>query len=368
MPLGLVPGLSFLLGVCAPAPAVAQPRDPVELEWTAPPECPRVEAVRTRLRKLAGPLKSNAPTLRAEVTITHNDDGGLHLRLLIRSGSLAGERNMEGKSCTALAGAAAVTLVLLLHSSEPLTQDDLAGSPEAVANGSKATTVAGNAATAATSNEATGNAISDHPVNEEPKRAAQTAPATAEQQHPPAAPEGARQSNRRWHVLLQAPQVELGFGPFHQPSLGFAIAAGVSFDRFRFLAKGSLWLSQHSSASNADQQYGAESERKTLTLLACRAITQSWFELSPCLSLAMQHLDARGTGAHVGPQTGTSTWFAVGGGAQGRAHVAPWLSLLLGVDAQLQLSQPLLSVDEIGPVERLLPAAITTTLGSEWIF
>jgi hypothetical protein len=358
--IGLALALVFLLGLCSPSLASAQPLDPIELEWTAPAECPRAEVVRARLRKLAGAIKSTAHPLRAEVTITRKDDGGLHLRLLVRGGSLAGERNMDGKSCSALAGAAAVTLVLLLHSSEPLTEDAVVGpgSLDATANG-------GNAATNASTNESP----DARATKQNPARPPESAHTAREQQHMSAKVSDAEQEpERRWHVLVQLPQIELGVGPLHQPSLGLAIAGGASFDRFRFLAKGSLWFKQHASASNAEQQYGADIERTTVTLLACRAVVLSWFELSPCMSLAIQHVSARGTGAHVGASQGTATWPAVGVGAQARAQIAAWFSLFFGVEGQIQMSQPQLTVDEIGPVERLLPAAIITTLGSEWIF
>lgn len=357
-------GLLLVLGVCAPTAARAQPRDPIDLEWTAPAECPRIESVRARLRKLAGPLKSTGNTLRAEATITRNDDGGLHLRLLVRSGSLAGERNMDGKSCSALAGAAAVTLVLLLHSSEPLTENDLAGTSNTAPAGGQSKS------DASTNGAASNPAATDRSATrQDPIRATPSAPTPPDQHPSRPAPGPDARPERRWHVLLQLPQVELGLGPLHQPSVGLAIAAGAALDRWRFLAKGSLWFSQHATASNADQQYGADIDRQAITLLTCRGVPlSSGFELSPCLSLAVQHLSARGTGVHVGPQTGTATWFAIGAGAQGRVNVAPWLRLVLGLDAQLQVAQPSLSVDEIGPVERLLPVALLTTLGPEWIF
>jgi hypothetical protein len=330
--------------------------------------------VRARLRKLAGPLKSTAPTLRAEVSITRNDDGGLHLRLLVRSGSLAGERNMDGKSCSALAGAAAVTLVLLLQSTEPLTENDLSGSSNATADSSKSTPNAQTISNTTNSNTTNSNTTNSNATNSNtPKQTPARPPATAlaaSEQHPAprAVPEHDQRPERAWHVLLQLPQVELGVGPLHQPSLGLAVSAGASFASWRFLAKGSLWFPQHASADNGEGPYGADIHRMTATLLTCRTVVRSWFELSPCVSLAVQHVSARGTGSHVGARTGTVTWFGVGVGAQGGVHLAPWLTLFLGLDAQLQMSQPLLSVDEIGPVERLLPAALTTTLGSEWIF
>jgi len=304
--------------------------------------------------------------LRAEATITRKDNGALHLRLLVRSGSLAGERNIDGKSCPGLVGAAAVTLVLLLHSSEPLTEDGLAGSTslDAGTSGSSppnATKAAPNAATNAEDNAKASTKDAALP-------SAPPSTASDEQRASAGSSDSATQTSGRWHALLQVPQLQLGLGPLHQPSLGLAIAAGASFAHFRFLARGSVWFPQHASAGSGEQQYGADIDRFSATLLTCRAFPVSWVELSPCLSFALERASARGTGAHVGARTAKATWFAAGVGAQARAPIAPWFSLFLGIDGQLQISQPTFSVDEIGTIEQLLPVAFTTTVGSEWIF
>jgi len=356
------------LVLCRSTAAAAEPRDPIDLEWTAPAECPRVDAVRARLRELAGPRQPRSQTFRAEVTITRKPDGALHLRLLVRSGSLAGERNMDGKSCKVLAGAAAVTLVLMLHSTDPSTESDSTGSSAAASNGDKAPTTP--ASEAPTDSTTTGDPAANAAAKRDSARGTVVPPAASDQRRSSLeVHDDERAHQRRWHLLLQFPQIEVGLGPLHQPSLGLAIAGGTAFDRWRFLAKGSFWFSQHTSAaSDTEQAYGADVDRTTATFLACRAVVLSWFELSPCVSLAIQHVSARGTGAHVGGRTGTATWFGIGAGGQARARIAPWLNLFLGLDAQLQMAQPLLSVDEIGPVERLLPVAVTAVLGSEWNF
>src|ERR1041384_482364 len=103
--LELASGLVFLLALCSPSAASAEPRKAIELTWTAPPECPTVEEVRARVQKLAGAQKSTAHALHADATVTHNDDGGRHLHLLVRGGSLSGERNIGGKSCPGVVGA-----------------------------------------------------------------------------------------------------------------------------------------------------------------------------------------------------------------------------------------------------------------------
>ena len=94
----------------------AQPIPSVDLEWSAPADCPRREDVQARIRKLAGKRKWTALPLRAEAVIVRKEDGRLRLRLVLHAGEMVGERNIEGSSCSALAGATAVVVALMFRS------------------------------------------------------------------------------------------------------------------------------------------------------------------------------------------------------------------------------------------------------------
>src|SRR3954469_15281520 len=111
-----VPGFCALL--LAARAAFAQAHEPVTLKWDAPTACGSAEEVEARIRRLLGPTRVST-SLRAEATITPNEAGDWHLKLLIYAGDLVGERNLDGKSCDDLAGAAAVALTLLLTSDQP---------------------------------------------------------------------------------------------------------------------------------------------------------------------------------------------------------------------------------------------------------
>ena len=199
-----VPQLLLLLGLLSSARAQAQSADPIELKWNAPPECPRAEEVRARIRKLAGPLNASKTALRAEATISRNDDDDLHLRLVVHVGSETGERHLDGKSCKALAGATAVALVLLLRSSDPLNENPLAGasSPDTRANDSDAT------------NAASGETQTDRGAQTKAPEPATNPAQPAQPAHQPAAAAAAvKGTERRWRILLQFPQATLGIGP-----------------------------------------------------------------------------------------------------------------------------------------------------------
>ncbi|HEY3252300.1 MAG TPA: hypothetical protein VGJ91_00040 [Polyangiaceae bacterium] len=350
------------------ARAGAQATAPIDLQWTALEGCPTAASVLARVRKIAGATRATANTLRAEATVTQPSDGLFRLRLEIRYGNLAAVRNIEGKSCKDLAGAAAVALALLLSSDEPLSERDLAGT-------SPATTGSGTSGAVGTSGPPAGTPEPDKAAAPNPASQPPTQPPT--QPTPvPAPPSVDSGPPRRWHVLLLAPLGSLGFGPMTQVSRGLGAGAGFSFDRWRFAAEGKLWASQHETISHVGQAYDVELNRFSATARGCRAVLGASIELAPCAVVSVHHLSARGSGPNfVSSGTSTVTWAAVGIGAQTRLLITPWLGVLAAVDGELQLSRP-----EVGAspppesqlpisdqVVRLAPAAATLTVGLEWI-
>jgi len=306
---------AVLLAAHAP---LAQGDEPVTLKWDAPSGCGRAEEVEARVRRLLGPTRTST-RLRAEATITPNEAGDWHLKLLIHAGDLVGERNLDGKSCDDLAGAAAVALTLLLTSDQPLSDGGQSGSV----------------------------------VAPEPQAESHEAP--------PAAP--ARRA--RWHALIGFPLASVGLGLLPKPALGAAFAGGLSLEQWRWVMQERAWLSQTLSASGGE--VGAEVEHVDATLWTCRALGSTRLEAAPCFTLALQHVVARGSGAYVQPRTATATWLSVGLGVQARYAFTPWLNILAGIDGQIEVSRPQVAVDGWGKVGQLAPAALTITLGPEWI-
>ncbi|HEY4106044.1 MAG TPA: hypothetical protein VGM44_19220 [Polyangiaceae bacterium] len=331
--------------------ARAETPDLVALEWDAPAGCPSAEQVRAKIRRLAGTLAQAATPLSAEATIEHKDDDSFHLRLVIHAGSVVGERNIDAKSCDDLAGATAVALALLLHSSTPLAAGDLEG---------------------ANATRSDGTATNGSPQAENPNKKTEPS-AAAPKPQPPTPAEPAREpqpetrASRSWHGLLQLPLGTASLGPLPKPNLGVAFAAGLALDRWRFLAQAALWQKQKTSATFQAAQYDAESARLSATLSACRALSLSRFELAPCLTLALEHISATGSGPHIVPRTATSTWLAPGVGAALRFYVAPWFCLAASANAALETARPEISLAGVGRVAQLSAAAATVTIGPEWI-
>lgn len=357
-----------LVAVCAllPARAVAQSSEPLQLEWDAPPGCPTEQQVRDRMRQLAGSAKSSGARLRAEATVTRGDDGKLRLKLTVHAGNLKGERHIEGKSCDDLAGATAVALALLLQSEAPLSERDLVGRENADAESSPSEPSRGETATQ------DGQTASPQPgsAEEAPKPAAQSPkpPATTTEPERSQAPTSNVEARpvRRWRALIQAPSVAFGLGPLPGPSYGLALAFGVSLYRWRFSVAGSGWLRQ---ALTANDQPGvaANVDRLTARIRGCRAIVVAPLEAGPCLTFAVEHISARGLGAHVAPRTANATWVAAGLGVQARLHVTSSVGLAGGIDVEIEASRPKISIDGVGSVGQLEPGAVTMTLGPEWI-
>lgn len=338
----MAPALLWSLIQFWSASAHAQPSEPVDLEWSAPADCPGLAEVQAGIRKLAGPRKLTALSLHAEATVTRKDDGNLHLRLVLHAGDMVEERNITASSCSALAGATAVAVGLLFRSGAIPTEDERGTLPSTGDQGTGGT--GGKPAT-------TPDAPGPPPTTEPP---------TTKPEEP--------RTTHRLNGLAQVPLAMFGLGPLRAPSLGIAVAGGASIDQWRFLLRGTAWLPEHVSRTDDFQQYGAEVQRTSLTLLSCRTLLHSRFEVAPCATLSLAHLSARGEGAHIAPRTAQVTWVAAGLGLHARFHVVSWLSLLLVAEGELAGSRPELVLGGVGPVETLLPGAATLGLGSEWIF
>ena len=351
--------LLFASGLAHAERANAQTAAPIELRWSALEGCPRADTVLARARKIAGVTRATQNTLQADASITQASEGLFRLRLEIHYGNLAAVRNIEGKSCKDLAGATAVALALLLSSGEPLSDrelaDDLAGSPP---------TTTGAAPSG-------GNGAPDKPAVVETK-----ATTSSSQPSPATVPSSSSGAPRRWRLLLDEPLGSVSVGPMSQVNGGLGIGAGLAFDRFRFLAEGKLWASQHDTIRHGSETYDVELNRFTVSARGCRVVLGDLFELAPCALMSVHHLSVRGGGLNFAPtETGTATWAAVGIGARARLLITPWLGVVAAADGELQLSRPEFSAsppsESLVPasdlVERVAPAAATISISVEWI-
>jgi hypothetical protein len=330
---------SFAAALAFSVAALASPgaRAEIDLQWTAPPNCPQGDEVRQRLRSLAGPSLDRVE-LRTEATIEQADDGHYRLRLRVLDDEVR-ERVIESDSCSDLAGAAAVALVFLLQevddssagsqsetpaeSAEPNTPDSTAGSPQGPA---------------------------DFPASEKDRA--------------PGDDDLGRGASRST-LLLQLPIVTLDLGALPKASIGFGLGAGVRHQAWSLVVRGALGLPQHVSAQVPE--VGALLQPSSASALGCRGWSWGRVELSPCVLLMVEHIAARGTGSELEARSASSTWLAPGAELSLHVSLDDWLALFLGLSGRVETAPPRIFVDRIGDVQRLGPLALGTVLGAEWI-
>ena len=364
----------MLFGLLATAPVMAEPQPPIDLRWVAPPSCPQESDVHDRIRKILGSGRHGG-RLRAEGTITRTDKRFL-LELVIHVRDLVGTRSIESTSCEDLAGAAAVEIGLLVHSVEaagvpnpndaPPTNSPPVGGPESSANRSDATK--GNAS------PETNDASNTKRPMDSVKEASPVVQGEANDQLP------GGESQRHWHVLLQAPLLAWGAGPLPRPTVGVGLSLGFEHARWQLHLEGVYWQRQKVPALGFPG-YGADVDRIGATLWVCREFRHSWFGLSPCLAAGIDRISASGTGTHIASSEQHTIGIRAGAGVQGRLYLASWIRLLVAVEGEVELVRPQIEIKGLGPLDpnpateppatptpvyRFAPAALTGTLSLEW--
>ncbi|MEP7050938.1 MAG: hypothetical protein ABJB12_11310 [Pseudomonadota bacterium] len=320
------------------------------LHWDAPARCPQQSDLSERVRKLAGSSSSSQGALQADGTVSRGEGGAFHLRLLLRSGGLVSERDLESRSCADLTRAAAVAIALLLRPEEPPKDETPIG--ERVGDGPN------------DSADAASPAVADAEPERTPPASEVPAPGPEQPGEPP--PEPPIKKTHGSDVRVRAPLAALSIGPLPTPDWGMSVAAGVSYASWRLWLEGSEWLRRDVPAT-AFPGYGARVSHATLSLRGCRSSRFGAFELSPCLVVGLEHVTATGTGTYVTPEAQHINWISAGGGLQGRVYLTHWFDLTLSVDGIIETSRPRLSIAGIGLVDQVGPAGFAATLGPEWI-
>lgn len=345
------------------ARALAQDSDPIELKWNAPDACPNSAWVLARLRQIAGKSGAKSVRLRIDGTVTEPSKGKFHLHLVIHAGDDVGVRNVDGTSCTDLAGATAVSLAILVSSDEPLSGLDL-NDPSTSPTSSAADTPPGVARPVVTA-----------PASTSPRAPTPASPPTpATNTQASSRPDSGGQ--RRRPFLLELPLASLNLGLLGQRSVGLGLGLGLALGRWQLLLEGTRWSSQRVTTVHLLDEYGATLNRLSGDARGCYPVWGSRVELATCAIVLLHHLSAHGSGPNIEAHTAGKTWVALGTGVQARFVVAPWLSLLARIDGELETVRPEVQLqgsanafgaDSIGSLGKVSPAAFTITIGSQWI-
>lgn len=105
--------------------------DGLELDWSAPPECPSRAHVLDEIERLAARRSGRA--LHANVRVEHRPSG-YHGRVEIRAGQAFDERDVEGDSCAEIADASALLVALALDRAGTNDEPTSAPSPPPPSN------------------------------------------------------------------------------------------------------------------------------------------------------------------------------------------------------------------------------------------
>lgn len=306
----------------------------LDLQWNAPDGCPGREEVLDRIRSLAGSSLDETEGLSARGRISRVD-GRFRLTLLVPDGAEVRQRVIESNACAELAGAAAVSLALLLgielREVEP-PGDESGVVPPTAKRESKI--------------ELSGEERSD--------------------EHDRRARHGERDG--RWTLLLRAPVLAADVGPLPHPSPGLGLGAGARHGPWRLVLTGLIWAPQRVAAPGQDESVGADVQRVTGRFVACRGWRTGRFELAPCMGLALEYATARGFGKNVSPHSPRVVWPAASAGAVVYGYASKSLAFFASATGYLELARPRVVIDGIGELAQLMPAAAGATVGLEWNF
>jgi hypothetical protein len=372
----------MLLVLLAAAPAMAEPPPSIDIRWEAPPDCPQENDVRERIQNLLGSGRHDNH-LRAEGTITRMDRR-FRLDLVVRVRDLVGTRSIEANSCEDLAGAAAVELGLLIHSAKSVSEPSRSGTLPPTfppARGSEPSSSRSDGmdkpssqgkSDASPKERTPAGAKSESKTDvEKDKTDVEKDKTDVEKDKTDVEKEAKTQPNQvesrwRWHALVQAPALEVGVGPLPHPAIGIGFSIGLEYAKWQWQLKGISWQRQSVPAPGFPG-YGTDVDRIGAAFWGCREFRSSWVGLSPCLTVGLERVSARGNGRNIVPDTQHATEIPLGAGAQGRLYLASWIRLLLAVGGEIELFRPQISIKGVGSVYQFAPAALSAAVGLEWI-
>ena len=346
-------------------------QEQVELDWEAPPECPQRAAVQQKLRSLAGEAWRTTERVSAQGRIERVDKR-YRLTLSVRDGATVKERTIESDSCVDLGGAAAVTLGLLLGRGPNGGENGATGAP---VGGASTGAAAGGGGAGTTSPGNPGAAAAAKATAPSPKQGAPKSPDTdgdSRSEDDDATNPSESGSSRTWRMLVRAPLLTLDFVRLPKPSGGIGVGLGVRVAEWRVLAVGRILGDQTQWLAQYPPEYphaGVRMSRAAAEAWACRGFRSAALELSPCVTVGVDHLTLRGQGpANVAHQTQKAWSALIGGSGSVHVYLAEWMALFTSAGIAVATSSPTLTIQNLGEVGHVGAVQLSAGIGSEWIF
>jgi hypothetical protein len=355
-----------------------QPVPGIHLRWSAPPRCPSAANVRERIRHLLGAVaESHLEHIVADADVVEVG-GRYQLTLNLRSNGspLGNGRSFESESCDSLAGAAAVTVAMLVRSDSPASAASSSttggpapgrsAEPNASASSTAPTAPAANAASPRSVREAESAAQGPTPgTSSPPQSAPPQADATLARTGPDAvtATAPSRQQEGSWHPLIHAPVLGIDGGVLPSWSYGFGAGLGVRRGLFDVALDGRFALPQ--SATLGD--YTSRFDRRGATVTGCYEWRSGPIGLAPCFSLSFDDVTARGDGPYVTSSSDDVAWVSAGLAMRVRWSLGAHAALFVSPGLVLAASRPTFVINGFGQVYQVPLAAFATSFGCEWI-
>jgi hypothetical protein len=349
--------------------AQAEPVAGIDLHWVAPAMCPSTEGVLARVGRLLGSEASEASP--KDRLVVDGDvvaaKGRYRLSLTVRKDNEpAGEtRTFESGSCESLAGAAALTIALLLRGDTRAADDALAGKDTRSGQGASSSATGSSASSSPPSKDASSPSKAVPATNNAP---AVPAPSPSTASSPPAIGadrDEAHPATRGWSAALQVPVLAVDEGVLPSWAYGVGIAAGVRVGRLRLMLAGLLQLPQNDASTSP---YAARYRRRTGELSGCYAWPYGHLEVGPCLTTTLEDVSADGSGPEVTDGSGHVSWLTLGLAARVAWALGGWAALFLRPSLTFTTSRPTFAIDGVGPLYRVPVAALGVQMGWEWIF
>jgi hypothetical protein len=350
--------------------AQAEPVTGIDLHWIAPATCPSTGGVLARVGRLLGSEAAEASPkdrLVVDGTVVASN-GRYRLSLTVRKDNEpAGEtRTFESGSCESLAGAAALTVALLLRGDTRAADDALAAGKDTGSGQGASWSSTGSSSSSSPPSKAGSSPSKAVPSTNSAPAAPVPSPSTASS--PPADDaerDEAHPATRGWSAALQVPLLAIDEGVLPSWAYDVGIAAGVRVGRVRLMLAGLLQLPQNDASTSP---YVARYHRRIGELSGCYAWPYGHLEVGPCLTTTLEDVSADGSGPEVTDGSGHVSWLTLGLAARVAWALGGWAALFLRPSLAFTTSRPTFAIDGVGPLYRVPVAALGVQMGWEWIF
>ncbi len=145
------------------------------------------------------------------------------------------------------------------------------------------------------------------------------------------------------------------YGAFDSSTLpafaaGIGAELGARWSSLRVLARGALWAHQNAYVIQGARAAGAELGLVTIGVDAC--VTPWRWDIAPCAGPELDRIQGTGFGVDK-PRTDSASWISVGLGVEGRMGLVGPLGVTLGLRLVVPTHRETFGLDEVGNVHRV---------------